>query len=74
MDKRGIIKFIVTLLIITFMVGISETLNDREIMFPEIAAIAVGAFIAPTFAWNTNYKRIFVLTYMYICGNWCFNS
>lgn len=29
MDKRGIIKFIVTLLIITFMVGISETLNDR---------------------------------------------
>lgn len=61
MDKRGIIKFIVTLLIITFMVGISETLNDREIIFPEIAAIAVGAFIAPTFAWNTNYKRIFVL-------------
>lgn len=61
MDKQKIIRYIATILIITFMVGISEILNEREIIFPEIAAIAVGAFIAPKFAWNTNYKRIFIL-------------
>lgn len=61
MGRQKIIKYIITILIITFMVGISEILNEREIIFPEIAAIAVGSFIAPKFAWNTNYKRIFIL-------------
>lgn len=56
-----IIKYLSAVLIITFMVGVSEILNEREIIFPEIAAIAIGAFIAPKFAWNTNYKRIFIL-------------
>ena len=61
MSKHNIIKYIVTLFIIGLMVGVSEILNEREIIFPEIAAIAVGSFIAPKFAWNADYKRIFLL-------------
>lgn len=61
MSKHNIIKYIVTLFIIGLMVGVSEILNEREIIFPEIAAIAVGSFIAPKFAWNSDYKRIFLL-------------
>lgn len=60
-DTHSIIKYVTTVAIITFMVGVSEILGEREIIFPEIAAIAVGAFAAPSFAWNTNYKRIFIL-------------
>ena len=50
-----------TILIITLMAGVSELLGDREIIFPEIAALAVGYLCAPARKWQVNSKRLFLL-------------
>lgn len=47
-----------TLVIIVAMVYASEYLGEREIIFPETAALAVGAFLAPKLAWRTDYLRL----------------
>ena len=49
------------LLVMTLMTGASELLNEKEIIFPEAAAIALGALVSPKFAWNTNKGAIFFL-------------
>jgi hypothetical protein len=43
------------------MAAASELTGEKEILFPEIAAIAAGAFAAPKMAWNTSYARMFLL-------------
>ncbi len=49
------------LLVMALMTGASELLNEREIIFPEAAAIALGALAAPKFAWRTTKPAIFFL-------------
>ena len=49
-----------TMLIIGLMTGISSALNNPEIIFPEIAAIAVGSLLTPKFAWNTSKFRMLI--------------
>ena len=41
------------LAIVAAMVGAAELTGQSEIIFPEITAIAVGAFLAPRLAWRT---------------------
>ena len=43
------------------MTAAAEFSGEKEILFPEIAAIAAGALIAPKFAWKTSKLRLFVL-------------
>ena len=45
-------------LAVTGMVGASELLAEREILFPEAAAIALGALVAPRLAWRTSYPAL----------------
>ena len=49
------------LLVMTLMVGAAELFHEREIIFPEAAAIALGALVSPKFAWNTKKSAIFFL-------------
>ena len=49
------------LLVMALMTGASELLNEREIIFPEAAAIALGALAAPKFAWRTTKTAVFFL-------------
>lgn len=53
----------VALAVLTVMVmtAAAELSGEKEILFPEIAAIAAGALIAPKFAWKTSKLRLFVL-------------
>ena len=55
--KKYIPVFLTTMLI-GGMTGASAYFQNPEIIFPEIAAIATGALLAPKFAWNTDKKRI----------------
>lgn len=34
------------------MVGVSELLGEKEIIFPEITALTVGAIAAPKHSWK----------------------
>lgn len=43
---KKIIPYISTLLLVGLMVGIAELLNEKEIIFPEITALAVGYMVA----------------------------
>lgn len=49
-----------TAALITLMVGISEWSGEREVIFPEIAAIAVGALVAPRLTWRTDKPRLWL--------------
>ncbi|MDD3240225.1 MAG: HPP family protein [Lachnospira sp.] len=52
-------RIILAFIMICGMIGVSEFLNEPEIIFPEIAAIVVGSLIAPHFSWNTSEIKIF---------------
>ncbi|MEE3438694.1 MULTISPECIES: hypothetical protein [Ruminococcus] len=43
------------------MVGIAELLNEKEIIFPEITALAVGYMVAQKRSWKVNGKRMLLL-------------
>ena len=57
------------MVIVTLMTAAACLLGNKEIIFPEIAAIAVGGLIAPTMVWNTNKRRIlFFITLCAVLG------
>lgn len=60
--KRNLLPIICTLLIVAVMVYALELVHEKEIIFPEIAAIAVGTLLSPTITWHTDKKRILILT------------
>lgn len=59
--KRRIITDILTLALVAMMVGLAESLGEKEIIFPEITAMAIGAWVAPQQIWRTNRLRIVLL-------------
>lgn len=58
---KNIIPYISTLLLVGLMVGIAELLNEKEIIFPEITALAVGYMVAKKRSWKVNGKRMLLL-------------
>ena len=69
MKRQRIIYYISALLILAVMIGTAEITGEKEIIFPEITAIAVGALIAPKQSWNFSPLRIFItVSAMAICG------
>lgn len=59
--KKQILPDTLAVLTVMLMTAAAELSGEREILFPEIAAIAAGALIAPKFAWKTSKLRLFVL-------------
>ena len=66
MKRTNLPVYGMILLIVAVMVGAAELLHENEIIFPEITAIAVGAFMAPKLAWRTS--RIRLLVSIMICA------
>lgn len=66
---KNIIPYISTLLLVGLMVGIAELLNEKEIIFPEITALAVGYMVAQKRSWKVNGKRMLLL--ITICATVC---
>lgn len=63
LDNRArlIIKTAVSVTVTVLMVLAAELLNEPEMIFPEVAALAVGSFICDKLAWNVTPIRMFVL-------------
>lgn len=57
---KNYLPIILGLLLIVAMMAWSELAGEREIIFPEMAAIVTGAMVAPKFAWNTSKLRLFL--------------
>lgn len=49
---------LISLALAVSMVASSELLNDKEIIFPEITAITIGALASPKQSWNTSKLRL----------------
>ena len=62
---KMIIQDLCVVMIITSMAAAAELTGETEIIFPEIAAIATGCFLAPGIVWKTSYVR------MSICVTLC---
>lgn len=58
---KNILPAALAVLTVMLMTAAAELSGEKEILFPEIAAIAAGALIAPKFAWKTSKLRLFVL-------------
>lgn len=61
MEHHRHLPGVLTVCIIAVMIAASELLGEREIIFPEIAAIAVGMLLAPHRPWQTSRTRVLVL-------------
>ena len=46
--------------VLTGMVGAAECLGEKEIIFPEVAALCVGVFLAPKMAWKCSRSMMIV--------------
>lgn len=66
--KTGI-SVLAMLGIITVMIGLSQILGEKEIIFPEIAALSAGLFLAPKRSWQVSGIRMIVLiSVCAVCG------
>lgn len=63
---KKVIPALLSVFIVALMVASSCIFDNREIIFPEIAAIAVGAMISPKMSWNVNKIKIFI--YILLCA------
>lgn len=58
MNKNQNIAMGISLAVVAIMVGSAEIFGEKEIIFPEITAVAMGALIAPVQSWNTSRTRL----------------
>ena len=61
MENHRFLPGVLTVGIVAVMIAASELFGEREIIFPEIAAIAVGMLLAPHRPWQTSRARVLVL-------------
>ena len=57
---RKTIEYLCVIAAVFLMVLASELLGEKEIIFPEIAALAIGCFLAPKLNWRTSYVRMII--------------
>ena len=58
---KMMIPYVCTIILVTLMTLSSELLNEKEIIFPEITALAVGYMVAKKRSWKVNGKRMLSL-------------
>ena len=63
-----------TVIVIAVMIAASEVLGEREIIFPEIAAIAVGMLLAPRRPWQTTRWSVLVLIMLSAVAGLCISA
>ncbi|NCC55746.1 MAG: hypothetical protein EOM11_09765 [Erysipelotrichia bacterium] len=59
--KKETIKIISCIVMSVLMVVVAEVYHEKEIIFPEIAALLIGAWAAPSQPWRVNKMRLFLL-------------
>ncbi len=67
-DVSGRKRYLAALLMILAMVGVSEFLGEKEIIFPEMAALAIGMWIVDKRVWRVG--RIAMIVMMTSGATW----
>lgn len=63
--KFSFIPYILTLIMVTSMVACATSLDEPEIIFPEITALTIGCWLAPQQIWKTSPIRFIALILIY---------
>ncbi|NCC16535.1 MAG: hypothetical protein EOM28_09330 [Clostridia bacterium] len=63
------VRYFVSIIIILLMIGVSEFTGEKEIIFPEVAALVIGGLILDKKPWKVSrIKMILLMTYAAIIG------
>ncbi len=65
MNKKYLFPYILTFLMVLAMVSCAQLMNEPEIIFPEITALAIGAWLAPKQVWKTSSLKLVLLIMIY---------
>ncbi len=66
---KKIIPSILAIILVTAMTMSSELLNEKEIIFPEITALAIGYMVAPKRSWKVNdFRMLTLITFSAVIG------
>lgn len=60
-DSRGLLRLGFTVAVLVGMVTTAAVWGEREIIFPEVAALLTGLILAPRLSWRTTLPRMFTL-------------
>lgn len=63
--KKKLLPEFMTIVIVVLMVLMAEIFKEKEFIFPEITALAVGAWLAPKQVWKTNRVKLVILILLY---------
>ncbi|MDN3674602.1 hypothetical protein QWY99_16295 [Flavobacterium branchiarum] len=66
MNRNKLIRYLFTLLIISLMIGVSEWLGEKEILFPEMAALVLGLWVVDKKIWTVS--RPMLIALMTVCA------
>lgn len=58
---KEILPAVSVIVLVIIMVGLSEIMDEKEIVFPEITALAIGTLLAPKLSWQTSRIRMLIL-------------
>lgn len=69
MNKLKLIRYLLAIIIIGLMVGASEWLGQKEILFPEMAALVLGLWVIDKKIWTiTRPMLVILMTVCAFCG------
>ncbi|MCC9073223.1 hypothetical protein LNQ49_16725 [Flavobacterium sp. F-65] len=66
MNRNKLIRYLFALVMIGSMIGVSEWLGEKEILFPEMAALVLGLWVIDKKIWTVSRPMLIVL--MTICA------
>lgn len=61
-------RYLSALIMIVLMIGVAELLNEKEIIFPEMAALAIGMWIVNKRVWRVRYWQMLLLMTLGACA------
>ena len=61
MNKLKLIRYLLGLIMIGLMVGVSEWLGEKEVIFPEVAALILGLWVIDKKVWTISRPMVVVL-------------
>ncbi len=64
-QKNPLLPQLAAVILVVFMILLSEMFQEKEFIFPEITALLIGAWLAPKQVWKTNKKRLVILIGIY---------
>lgn len=60
-DSRQRKRYLCALIMILLMIGVAEFLGEKEIIFPEMAALTIGMWIVDKRVWRVKYGQMLLL-------------